>query len=60
MNLKKAIEIIQLRLSLGAFRHDPDALAAFKLLIEAGKAIQDEREGNPLLDGELLPSETDD
>ena len=40
--------------------HDPKFEAATKLGIEALKEVQKARSGDPALDGELLPGETEE
>ena len=60
MNSKKAIEILQRKRqteSSGELGEEWDAL---NLSIEALKQILEDRQGNPLLDGELLPGETEE
>ena len=60
MKLTKVIEILQINVREAGPRIPIDILLALMVSIEAVKAIQDLREGNPLLDGELLPGETAD
>jgi len=60
MKLKKAIEHGERKIKQNVFQVDPEALIALKLLVEAGKETQRARDGNPALDGELLPGETED
>lgn len=60
MELAKAIEIGELNIKKAGKQMPPDVLDALKLLTEAGKQTLQDRIGNPLLDGDLLPGETED
>ncbi len=60
MKLDKAIEILELNANEAGKQMPQDTLEAVLLLIEAGKECERARNGNPMLDGELLPGETED
>jgi len=58
LKLTTAIEILADSAYSGITTFDQDFRDAEKLLIEAGKLIKRTRQGDPALDGELLPGET--
>ena len=60
MNLPKAIEIMEYNIEEVGKQMPPDVLKAAKLLTEAGKEVLKSRIGDPALDGELLPGETEE
>jgi len=59
MNLEKAIEILTLSLQAPYPGATGDIADATRLSIEALKEVLSSRDGDPALDGELLPGETD-
>lgn len=60
MFLKEAIEILSHLSTAGAPNITLDEIDAVKLGIEALKECVKARQGDPALDGELLPGETDE
>ena len=60
MTIDKAIEVLQDLLTYIEPDDPPEYHKAFDLSIEALKEIKRTREGNPALDGELLPTETEE
>ena len=60
MTLKKAIEILSYRLPFVKEVADLDMEGALKLLIEAGKRLQDQRLSFRPINLDLLPGETED
>lgn len=60
MKLEKAIEHGERKIEQKVFQVDPEAFVALMLLIQAGKEVVRARGGNPALDGELLPGETEE
>lgn len=59
MNLETGIEIVEGFADSQTFTPTWQVDTALKLLVKAGKSILEARQGNPPLDGELLPGETD-
>jgi len=60
MKLERAIEIKENNQRLHLDEYYQELLEADKMSIEAMKQRQQDLEGNPLLDGELLPGETEE
>jgi len=60
MNAKNAIETLLALECPSAIVFSTEIRQALKLGIEALEQTEQDRIGNPLIDGELLPSETDD
>jgi len=59
MKLGKAIEILKDIKNTRVYLGEPDDSEAVQLGIEALKEVTRARYGDPALDGELLPSETE-
>lgn len=60
MNIDKAIDILSVDITYTYPVHFKELQNAIRLGIEALKEVKDARYGNPALDGELLPGETED
>ena len=60
MNITKALEILDLEISCDFDGNEQDRQDAVKLGIEALREVRKSRMGGPLLDGELLPGETEE
>lgn len=60
MNAEKAAELLTVLSRTHEITLYPDFMDSVLLGAEALKQTQQDRQGNPLLDGELLPGETDD
>lgn len=60
MTLDKAIETGRLIVDTPPSGANQDFVDAIKLLIAAGKEVKRARNGNPAMDGELLPGETEE
>lgn len=60
MNCPKAKEIIDLNIKGAGAKMPPDVKKALTIGSEAIEEVMKARDGNPALDGELLPSETED
>jgi len=58
MKLSKAIEIIEVRTRTRPLLGSHEIYGALQLSIEALRECKKAREGDPALDGELLPGET--
>jgi len=59
VDIKKAIEILEARIKSKPLLGNHEIYGAVRLGIEALKEVKRAREGNPALDGELLPGETE-
>jgi len=60
MNINEATEILIQWLPVNRWPPNPNLLQAMTLGIEALKEVMRTRDGDPALDGELLPGETED
>lgn len=60
MTLEKAIELVKKLTKKDVIYYTQDNDDALLVLIEAGKEVLKARDGNPALDGELLPGETEE
>ncbi len=60
MTMAEAIEILHFHYEWLLPLHDPRTTEATRLGVEALKQRQQDLQGNPLFDGELLPGETED
>jgi len=60
MNLGKAIEIVKEFVKISKLDYLPDIRDAIKLLIEAGKHIQECRLADHMIAEDYLPGETED